>query len=65
MKATIKELRKTMFDIDFNLIANQKTLTNSEGRRFLYEIENQDLEVDFYIGSAGTFVIETKILQDA
>jgi hypothetical protein len=65
MKATIKELRKTMFDIDFNLIANQKTLTNPEGRRFLYEIENQDLEVDFYIGSAGTFVIETKILQDA
>ena len=61
MKATIKELRKTMFDIDFNLIANKKTLNNSEGRRFLYEIENQELEVEFYIGSAGTFVIETEL----
>jgi hypothetical protein len=61
MKATIKELRRTMFDIDFNLIVNEKTLSNPEGRRFLYEIEDQDLEVEFYIGSAGTFVIETEI----
>jgi len=61
MKATIKELRKTMFDIDFNLIANDKNFTNSKGRRFLYDLENQDLEVNFYIGSAGAFVIENKI----
>ena len=62
MKATIKELRKAMFDIDFSLIVNENALTNSEGRRFLYEIKSQDAEVDFYIGSAGTFVIETKII---
>tara|TARA_R110000822_G_scaffold161_1_gene707 strand:- start:14419 stop:14604 length:186 start_codon:yes stop_codon:yes gene_type:complete len=61
MTATVRELRKTMFDIDFNLIVNQKDLTNSEGRRFLYDIEDQDVVVQFYIGSAGTFVIETKI----
>ena len=61
MTTTIKELRKTMFDIDFNIIVNKNKLTNSEGRRFLYEIQDQDLKVDFYIGSAGTFVIETEI----
>lgn len=61
MRATIKELRRTMFDIDFDLIVNNRRLNNSEGRRFLYEIENQELEVEFYIGSAGVFVIETEI----
>ena len=61
MKATIKELRKTMFDIEFNLIVNEKILNNSEGRRFLYEIDNQDLEVDFHIGAGGDFIIESKL----
>jgi len=61
MKATIKELRKTMFDIDFELIVNEKQYNNPKGRRLLYDMENQDLEVEFYIGSAGVFVIETKI----
>lgn len=61
MKATIKELSRVMFDFDFDLISNKKTLSNPEGRRFLYEIKNQDLEVEFYIGSAGTVVIETEM----
>ena len=61
MTATIREMRKTMFDIDFNLIVNHERLTNSQGRRFLYDIEDQDVVVQFYIGSAGTFVIESKI----
>lgn len=61
MKATIKELRRVMFDFDFDLIANKNTLNNSEGRRFLYEIENQELEVEFYISSAGDIVIETEL----
>jgi len=61
MKATIKELRKTMFDIDFGLIANKTNYNNSEGRRLLFDIENQDLEVDFYIGSNGVFVIESEL----
>ena len=61
MKATIKEIRKTMFDIDFGLIVNQESFTNAMGRKFLYDIENQDLEVNFYIGSSGVFVIENKL----
>jgi len=61
MKATIKEIRKTMFDIDFGLIVNKETFTNAMGRKFLYDIENQDLEVNFYIGSSGVFVIENKL----
>jgi len=43
MTATIKELRQTMFNIDFELIVNKKTYNNSTGRRFLYDIENQSL----------------------
>jgi len=58
MKATIKELRKTMFYFDIGLIVNKNRYTNPEGRKFLYDIENQDLEINFYIGSDGVFVIE-------
>jgi len=61
MKATIKELRQTMFNIDFELIVNKKTYNNSTGRRFLYDIENQSLEINFYIGTAGVFVIENEL----
>jgi hypothetical protein len=61
MKASIKELRKAMLDIDFNLIVNKKKLNNPEGRRFLYHIANQELKVDFYIAIGGTFVIKTKL----
>jgi len=61
MRATIKELRKVMFDFDFGLIANKKDLTNYQGRRFLFELENQGLNVEFYIGSSGVIVIETEI----
>jgi hypothetical protein len=61
MTATIKELRQTMFNIDFELIVNKKTYNNPAGRRFLYDLENQDLEVDFYIGTSGVFVIENEL----
>jgi len=61
MTTTIKELRLAMFNIDFGLIVNKNTHNNSEGRRLLYEIENQDLEINFYIGSAGVFVIENEL----
>jgi hypothetical protein len=62
MTATIKEIRETMFDIDFGLIANGITYNNPKGRRILYNIDSQDLEVNFYIGSSGFFIITTTLI---
>ena len=62
MTGTIREIRKTMFDIHLGLIVNSVIYNNTIGRKFLYDIENQDLEVDFYIGSTGFFVITTKLI---
>ena len=62
MTGTIREIRKTMFDIDFGLIVNGINYNNPIGRKFLYDIEIQDLEVDFYIGSTVVFVITTKLI---
>ena len=69
MKATIKELRDTLLNVDFNLIVDKNLLNNVEGIKLLCELENQDMEVDFYISkrigtskrAAGAFLIETKI----
>jgi len=62
MTGTIREIRKSMFDIDFGLIVNGVNYNNPIGRKFLYDIEIQDLEVDFYIGSTGVFVITTQLI---
>jgi len=61
MTATIKEIRESMFDIDFGLIVNGITYDNPKGSKILYDYHLQDLEVDFYIGSAGIFVITTEL----
>ena len=69
MKATIKELKDTLLNVDFNLIVNKNLLNNVEGIKLLCEIESQDMEVDFYISTrigtsnraAENFLIETKI----
>jgi len=50
-----------MFNIDFELIVNKKTYNNPAGRRLLYDLENKGLEVDFYIGDSGVFVIENEL----
>ena len=58
MKAQIKELRRVLFDFDFQLLVNKETYGNSKARKLLYDLKDQDLEVNFYIGSIGIIVIE-------
>ena len=61
MKAKVRELRRLLFDFDFQVIVNEATLTNSVARKLLFEVIDQEEEVNFYIGSAGIVVIENKL----
>jgi len=61
MKATIKELRRTLFDFDFDLMVNKERMNCSKGRETLFNIEDQDMEVDFHLGNTSVIVINSKI----
>lgn len=52
MKATVRAIRKMLFDSNDNCFLNKKTITNKEARDYFYSIENQDEEFEvFAIGN--------------
>jgi hypothetical protein len=44
MKATIREIRKMLFDSDKYAVIGAEELTNKESRDFLYDLEDQDAQ---------------------
>lgn len=42
LKMTVRELRTKLFETNLFAVIGSEEMTNSEARRFLFEIENQD-----------------------
>ena len=47
---TIRNIRRWMFDFDYlTLNVGDRALDNTDGRRYLYELTEQDVEVVFHM----------------
>jgi hypothetical protein len=47
---TIRNIRRWMFDFDYlTLNVGDSVLDNTDGRRYLYELTEQDVEVVFHM----------------
>jgi hypothetical protein len=45
---TIRNIRRWMFDFDYlTLNVGDRALDNTDGRRYLYELTEQDVEVEY------------------
>jgi|688.fasta_scaffold367154_2 hypothetical protein len=48
MKATVKAIRKMLFDSNDNCFLNKNMMTNKEARDYFYNLENQDQEFEVF-----------------
>jgi hypothetical protein len=47
-RLTIRNIRRWMFDFDYlTLNVGDRVLDNTDGRRYLYELTEQDVEVEY------------------
>jgi hypothetical protein len=47
MRLTVREIRRWMFEEEFlTLVVGETTMDNSTGRRYLYDMDDQEMEVN-------------------
>lgn len=44
---TIREIRTLLFDTNFHAVIGSEEMTNSEARKYLYDQDDQDKEINF------------------